>query len=761
MPRRALCVVCLATGLLLFRPVNARAEPALFPLPASYVSRPGAATISVGSEVRTQAEPLRMLAAQLAADLRRLARSTQATVRGVPIDLTLLARSDNAALGREGYVLNISAKQVLVQGRDVAGVFYGVRTLMQMLQPGQNVWRVGAARIVDKPRFGFRGMHLDVARHFFSVAEIESYLDLLATYKLNVFHWHLTDDQGWRLEIPTRPRLTKIAAFREDRRHERFALAAELRAAVPAGTPRYGGYYNVDDIKRVLAYAAERHITVIPELDWPGHSQAAMAAYPELSCVPGKPYQVAPGAVYPFSDPLCPCKPQTMQFVRDVLDVVLALFPGPWVHIGGDEVNTSTWKTPACDAFRKSQNLSDEASLQRHFIEQVALLVRQKGRTPVVWQEAAEHGPPPAGSLTMVWKSGAMVAPLASAGADVVSVDSSVFYMDVSNGDAGVGYAGFHRIRTHEPVPSGLAEDQQAHLLGVQGALWTEFVQTYAQVQTAVLPRLAALSEVAWTSPTARSRADASVRLRAHLPWLAQQGHRVFVPPPTGMPARVVFLQQTWVQPRSPERGFVVRYSTNGQDPDASSPLAPSRMLIKATTTLKARTFLAGTSIASDVSTSVLVRGVPAQPRTPKTQASGVVWTLHPGRAVDARHASATPGTKRGILAVPSVPNELRGQDAFGLTLEGFVTVPGTGVHTFCTTSNDGSVLFINEEPVVENDLIHSARTRCGQVALASGTHAFKLLYFEDYNAEILSVEHGFGAAKPQELPAAAFTHAP
>lgn len=761
MPRWASCLLCLALGLLLLLPANAHAEPALFPWPATHVSRPGAATISVGSEVRTQAEPLRMLAAQLAVDLRRLAGASKATVPGVPIDLALLASPDHAALGREGYVLQISAQQVLVQARDVAGVFYGTRTLLQMLQPGQNVWRVRTSRIVDKPRFSFRGMHLDVARHFFSVAEIESYLDLLAAYKLNVFHWHLTDDQGWRIEIPTRPRLTTIAGFREDRRHERFALAAELRAAVPAGTPRYGGYYNADDIKRVVAYAAARHITVIPELDWPGHSQAAMAAYPELSCVTGKPYQVAPGAVYPFSDPLCPCKPQTMEFVRDVLDVVLALFPGPWVHIGGDEVNTSTWKTPACDAFRKSQNLPDEAALQRHFIEQVALLVRQRGRTPVVWQEAAEHGPPPAGSLTIVWKNGAMVAPLASAGVDVVSADSSVFYMDVRNGDAGAGYAGFHRVRTHEPMPPGLAEDQQEHLLGVQGTLWTEFVQTYAQVQTAVLPRLAALSEVAWTPPAGRKRADASVRLRAHLTWLAQQGHHVFVPPPTGIPARVVFLQQTWVQPRSPERGFVVRYSTNGQDPSASSPIAPRRLLIKATTTLKARSYLAGTSIASDVSTSVLVRGVPAQPRTPKTQAPGVVWTLHPGRAVDARHASATPGTKRGILDIASVPNELRGQDAFGLTLEGFVAVAGTGVHTFCTTSNDGSVLFINEEAVVENDLIHSARTRCGQVALAAGTHAFKLLYFEDYHAEILSVAHGFGGRKPQELPAAAFTHAP
>ncbi|MDX2020832.1 MAG: family 20 glycosylhydrolase [Deltaproteobacteria bacterium] len=731
------------------------AEPALFPWPQRYEVKAGVALLSPQSAVQSDDDALLPLAKRLAEELQSLAGSSSAAA-GVPIQLALTKANANP----EGYALFITPRRVRIEAASAAGVFYGTRTLLQLLLPHKAPWRVPAAHIQDAPRFAHRGMLFDVARHFYTVSELERFLDLLAAYKLNVFHWHLSDDQGWRLQISSRPKLGQIAAFREDRRQERFALPAELRAPLPATVPLYGGFYTEADVRRVVAYAAARHITVIPELDWPGHSQAALAAYPDLSCAEGKTYKVAPGAVYPFSDPLCPCKPGTMKFVDEVLAVVVALFPGPFIHIGGDEVNTQSWNTPVCERFRQAHGLTDNKALQTYFVSQVAAAVVAHGRQPIVWQEAAEHGVPPR-TTTMAWLSAAPVGTLANAGHDVINVDSSVFYFDKGNADEGPGYAGWRKVYRYNPLPRTLLPGAYAHVLGVQGALWTEMVQTFAKVQTSVLPRVAALAEVAWSQPPLRTT-TAPARLRAHLAWLAGQGFAAFVPLPLGVPARKVFLRNTRVQLKAPEPGFDVHYTTDGADPTAASPLAARALLINASTTLKARTILRGHGTAmSDVLTANLVRAVPAAAKAVDASAPGLLWSYHPGRTADARHATMNPPTKTGVIEAAGLPAELRGLNTFGLIESGLVTVAQTGVHTFCTTSNDGSVLFINDEAIVENDFIHGERTRCGEVALAAGAHAFKLLYFEDFDREALSVSHAFGDAPPQPLPSAAYSHTP
>lgn len=731
------------------------AQPPLFPWPQRYSARPGVALLSSLGPVQTEDEVLRPLALQVATELRGLGTFTTPPVAGVPIQLALRKPVGNA----ESYTLSITRDRVRVEAGDVAGVFYGTRTLLQQLPPGPNRWRVPAARIEDTPRFSYRGMHLDVARHFFAVDEIKRYLDLLAAYKLNVFHWHLTDDQGWRLQIPSRPRLTQVSAFREDRRHERFALPAELRAPLPANTPPYGGFYTESDVRHVVAYAKARHITVIPELDWPGHSQAALAAYPELSCAEGKTYVVAPGAVYPFSDPLCPCKPNTMAFIDDVLATVVELFPSRFIHIGGDEVNTQSWNSPACERFRKAHNLADNKALQAYFVAQVAAAVVARGRQPVVWQEAAERSVP-SHTVTMAWQDARPVASLANAGHDVINVDSTVLYFDTGNAAAGEGYAAWRKVHGYNPLPRALQPHSQAHVLGVQGALWTEFVQSFASVQTAVLPRMAALAELAWSQPPLPN-ATAAARLRGHLAWLAGQGYRPFVPMPLGLPTRKVFLQQARVLMAAPEPGFEVRFTSDDSEPTAASPVAPRTLALKGSVTIKARTFLRGHfGVFSDVATATFVHAVPTPARNTGNTLPGLAWTYHPGRTPDARRATLNPAKKSGVIDVPGLPTEVRGGNTFGLMETGFVTVAASGVHTFCTTSNDGSVLFINDEPIVENDLIHSDRTRCGEVALVAGPHAFKLLYFEDFGSESLSVSHAFGGASPKPLPATAFSHA-
>ncbi|HTR41080.1 MAG TPA: beta-N-acetylhexosaminidase [Pseudomonadales bacterium] len=437
----------------------------------------------------------------------------------------LTTKDANTNLGPEGYELTVSPDSVVIRAPTQAGLFYGVQTLLQLLPPkiySSNVvagvtWQIPCLQIEDWPRFQWRGLMLDVSRHFFNKSEIETLLDAMALHKLNVFHWHLTDDQGWRIQIKKYPKLTEIGAWRDG---VGFDLASNSTTAYgPDG--RYGGFYTPDDIHEVLDYAAARHIMVMPEIEMPGHSTAALAAYPQYSCT-GGPFTV-PLTAGIFNGIYNPANEETFTFLDNILAEVFQIFPGKYVHVGGDEVPKDTWKNSTeCQAFMKQEGLKNEEELQSWFIRRIQKYVSSNGKQMVGWSEILQGGIAKDATV-MDWIGGATEA--ARAGHDVIMSPTAFCYFDYyqsgnySAEPPAATYAPplpLRRVYALEPMPTNLPEEYQSHILGTQGNLWTEHVPNLKHAEYMIFPRECAIAEVAWSSKSSRNWDDFIRRLQVH-----------------------------------------------------------------------------------------------------------------------------------------------------------------------------------------------------------------------------------------------------
>ncbi|MEV0489680.1 beta-N-acetylhexosaminidase [Streptomyces atratus] len=436
-----------------------------------------------------------------------------------------------AELGREGYRLSVDGDGVTVLGGGAAGVHWGTQTLRQLLGPDayrrapvdpERQWRVPGCVVEDRPRFSWRGLMLDVSRHFLPKDDVLRYLDLLAVHKLNVFHLHLTDDQGWRVEIKRFPKLTGIGSWRTRTKHGH--RASELWDETP-----YGGHYTQDDIREIVAYAAERHIRVVPEIDIPGHSQAAISAYPELgntdvidttALTVRDTWGVTPNVLAPTDD--------TLRFYEGVFEEILDLFPAatsPFIHIGGDECPKDQWKaSPAAQARIKELGLADEDELQSWFIRHFDSWLTARGRRLIGWDEILEGGLAD-GAAVSSWRGYAGGIAAAEAGHDVVMCPEQQVYLDHRQHGGPdepmpIGYVRtLEDVYRFEPVPPGLSDEAIRHILGTQANVWTEVMQNRSRVDYQVFPRLAAFAEVAWSAlpaPVDRDFADFERRMTAH-----------------------------------------------------------------------------------------------------------------------------------------------------------------------------------------------------------------------------------------------------
>ena len=426
--------------------------------------------------------------------------------------------SQEKRLGAEGYRMQVDRDKVLITSNDVDGVFYGVQTLFQLfeLQDLNNENTnliVPAIRVWDEPCFPYRGMHLDVCRHFFNVEFIKHYLDLMAYYKFNTFHWHLTEDQGWRIEIKKYPKLTEVGAWRLEK-----------------DGSRYGGFYTQEDIKEVVAYAEKLHITIIPEIEMPGHSRAAIAAYPELSCT-GKSLEV-PNNWGVFEDIYCAGNDKTFTFIEDVLDEVIDLFPGDYIHIGGDEAPKNRWEVcEKCQARMKEEGLKDEHELQSYFIKRIDAYLTSKGKKLMGWDEILEGGLAE-NATVMSWRGldGGIAA--ARQGNQVVMTPGTHCYFDHYQADRAFepksigGYTSLKKVYDFEPVPEDLFTEQKVLILGAQGNVWTEYMETEDYVEYMILPRMLALSEVLWGSKKNKNWEAFQIRLQDHFKLFDKKGFR-------------------------------------------------------------------------------------------------------------------------------------------------------------------------------------------------------------------------------------------
>lgn len=409
------------------------------------------------------------------------------------------------------YKMSVDATGIYIAGDNEDGVFYGIQTLIQLFPVPGNAFRlpVPYCDIMDYPRFPYRGMHLDCGRHFFSVDFIKRYIDWIALHKMNYFHWHLTDDQGWRIEIKKYPKLTQVGAWRDGTIIGRYPGTGN-------DSIHYGGYYTQEQIKEIVKYAADRYITVVPEIEMPGHSSAALAAYPFLGCTKG-PYDVKQTWGV-FDDVFCAGNDSTYQFLEDVLDEVMALFPSKYIHIGGDECPKTRWKTcPVCQKRIKTEKLKDENALQSYFIQRIEKYVNSKGRTIIGWDEILEGGLAP-NATVMSWRGEQGGIDAARKNHDVIMTPGGWCYFDHSQSEHEDsvtigGYTPVDKVYSYEPVPDSLTPDQAKHVLGAQGNVWTEYIGNEKKAEYMIFPRMSALSEVLWSPKQSRNWSDFEKRL--------------------------------------------------------------------------------------------------------------------------------------------------------------------------------------------------------------------------------------------------------
>ena len=582
--------------------VATAASPAwsLLPQPAEvHPAARGAVTVSDGDRVLVQAEDdgqARAVAKRFAAlvaatrglHLRVETRADKRSPAAIVFRLDLNADAANDA----GYRIAIGDGEIEVTARTARGLFYGGVTVWQLLTPDGTrdaPARVAGGTIADRPRFAWRGLMLDSARHFQSVADIKKLIDWMSLNKLNVLHWHLSDDQGWRIEIPNYPELTKIGACRK---------AVGSDAALTGGPDKpYCGFYTDEEVRDLVHYAAERFVEVVPEIDIPGHSQAAIASYPWLG-VSGKRPEVS--ADWGINTWLLKPDARSVKFVEGVMDHVMALFPSKYIHIGGDEAAKDQWEaSPEVRAHMKKLGLADMEQLQGWFTTQVANYLRRHGRTAVGWDEIL-HGKVPASAVVMSWNAPSGAVEALQQGHDVVMSSSPTLYLDHYQSDLNDEPPGRPDVESlkdvydYNPVPKGATTEQSKHILGVQANLWAEYMPTFARVQHAIFPRIAALSEIAWSPASAHDWHGFLERMPAELARYRALGieyaDSAFAPAfalSSGSDGTIGV-----VLSNQAEFG-TIRYTTDGAAPNVASPTysKPLSFPSDLTTTVRAATF--------------------------------------------------------------------------------------------------------------------------------------------------------------------------
>ncbi|WP_245327823.1 glycoside hydrolase family 20 protein [Hymenobacter fodinae] len=589
----------------------------IIPLPASLQVGSGSFALTPATTIYVDAknEELRRIGQMLSQDLLRSAGVQPQVVGARPgkkkssgIYLTLRPALDS--LGAEGYALSVQPTQIMLAASSPQGVFRGLQTIRQLLPPQRPAAAVSlpTVEVLDKPRYQWRGMHLDVSRHFFPVEFVKKYIDYLALHKMNTFHWHLTDDQGWRIEIKKYPKLTSVGGWRDGTLIGHYSDQPHQFDNI-----RYGGFYTQEQIKDVVKYAQDRYITVVPEIEMPGHAVAALAAYPELSCS-GGPFKVE-GLWGVFDDIFCAGNEQTFSFLQDVLTEVMPLFPGKIVHLGGDEAPKTRWHNcPKCQARMKAEGLKDEHELQSYFVQRMEKFVNAKGKSIIGWDEILEGGLAP-NAAVMSWRGleGGIMA--ARQQHNVVMAPGTYAYFDHAQGEAGLeplsfgGYLPLSKVYTFEPTPQELTATERKYILGGQANIWTEYIPSEQQVEYMAFPRMSALAEVLWTPAKQRDWPSFQQRMqqqyRRYQAWGANYSRSAYNVRQqlTLDPAQRTTLVTLQMDAAGPQ----IVYTLDGSTPTASSPAYTQPFTVASSAVIKAAS-IEGDKLMGKVTTRELLR---------------------------------------------------------------------------------------------------------------------------------------------------------
>ncbi len=653
----------------------------------------------------------------------------------------------------EDYGLYITPKGIRIAARGDAGMFYGLQSFLQLIPTTfKGKTSIPTAEILDQPRFKYRGMHLDVSRHFMPVEFVKKYIDLMSQYKFNQFHWHLTDDQGWRIEIKKYPKLTEIGSKRPESHEGRYSPVFK-----GDGTP-VEGFYTQEQIKDVVAYAKARYINVIPEIELPGHASAALAAYPELGegCKDNYEYKVQMTWGI-FSEVFCPTD-KTFKFLEDVLDETITLFPdSPYIHIGGDEVLKDFWKESAfVQELKKRENLKDEHEVQSYFVRRIEKFINSKGKKIIGWDEILEGGVAPNATI-MSWRGEKGGIESAKAKHDVIMTPNTYLYLDYGQGDPKYeplnigGFISLEKVYSYNPIPKELTEDEAKYILGAQANIWSEYLEKPANIEYMAFPRMIALSEVNWSPLESKNYDNFLQRLKYHYHRLDKQNVNYRIPPPEGL-QNVLLTDEdkAKIELKTQITNGRIFYTLDGSEPNTNSAEYKKTLEIplNQNESKELKTIIVNENgRKSSIYAATLLRRPYLEATELKDPKVGLKYTLYKNAVKSVNELEQVKSTEIGetksVLLTQFSDKTNKFADVFGVVFDGFISIPNDAIYEFELLSDDGSVLMIGDEKVVDNDGEHSSQVRTGMIPLRKGFHRIKLKYFQSGGDANLALRWG------------------
>jgi len=731
------------------------ADVSIVPKPSEMVLAKGSYSFSKDTKISVENEAQKP-AAKYLSDLFENAAGYPISISESKEDASIVFLTDDS-ITSEAYQLEVTPKQITIKASDAAGYFYGVQTIRQLLPPGietangvEQDWLIPSVVINDEPRFSWRGMHMDFSRHFFSIDEVKTFLDYMALYKLNTYHMHLTDDQGWRIEIKKYPLLTEKGAWRIESSHDK--TCKELAKTDPSytideqhyhqrdGERMYGGFFTQEQIKEIIAYASERQIEVIPEIDMPGHFKSAIDNYPYLSCTNEA------GWGENFSSPACLGKETTYEFTKNILSEIADLFPSEYVHIGGDEVNIQSWKAcPHCQKAIKDNNLKNEHELQSYFNKDMEAFLNSKGKKLIGWDEIVEGGLSKDATM-MWWRNWApkMRNIAADNGNNMIICPDFEYYFDFLN-DA----TPLDKVYNYEPVPEEFTEAQAKHVLGVQANLWSERIPNFKRLQYQAFPRMLALAETGWTSKDNRNFDDFQKRMMLQYDRLDALGIQYYIPSVKGLKNKVAFLDKATIDLRTPLDDMEIYYTTDGSTPSKTSTKYTTPLEFSETTSLKTIAYRG--DIASEIKSALIEKQTYLEPVDATPNAGALK------RWVGVKQFTVVDDIELPNGAAFKTVNEINlagyeDGDQISMVFRGYFNAEEEGLFEFATKSDDGSLLYIGEKLVVDNGGNHSGVLREGMVALKKGWHPLTVKFHEATGGSELSVWYKAPSGEKQVL---------
>ncbi len=633
----------------------------------------------------------------------------------------------------EAYTMNISEDAIQIYGTE-HGMFNAIQTLTQILPVDYSgAVKIHAAEINDTPRFKYRGMHLDVSRHFMPVSFVKKYIDLMSQLKLNNFHWHLTDDQGWRIEIKKYPKLTEVASMRPETLVGRYSTVFK-----GDGTP-HGGFYTQEEIKDVVAYAKRRYINVIPEIELPGHASAALSAYPELGkgcAAPDYKFEVKKTWGI-FKEVFCPTE-ETFKFLEDVLDETIALFPdSPYIHIGGDEVLKDFWKESAfVQDLMKRENLKDEHEVQSYFVRRMEKFVNSKGKKIIGWDEILEGGVAPNATI-MSWRGMKGGIEAARAKHDVIMTPTTYVYLDYGQGDPAYeplnigGYVPLSKVYSFDPVPPELTAEEAEYVIGGQANIWTEYLKGPANVEYMAFPRMLALAEVVWSPKEGKNFENFKRRLNAILPRLDKQKVNYRIPEPGGL-ENIVTAEKSVSVTLTPAPGTKVFYTTDDSAPTRNSAVysKPVKIELKDEKPVTLKTIVVNAAgRESSIYAATIIRGTFASPaEVGKAAKPGVSYDFFiPPGDMSGEGEHRTGETKSIMLNQFAKTFDMT--KPFAVTFDGYLNIPEDGVYELLVDSTWDATVVFDEKKIIDEAGTKDSSIKRAIVPLKAGPHKISLRY--------------------------------